>query len=172
MGNCAREGSASEMFESLRQLVQVNVETINNFRGQQRSRFTGTERQFGFGFAVTDAAASFNSRSVRFWLREDEISVEQSKQFHRQRQAVSFRAYLTLNDAGQCRFRVGTDELDKWQLLRRALEPLFFGQEEWGVSRRSGVGVVVGQPPRRWAVATRTLLRQWLENVSYLQATC
>lgn len=123
--------TAVEMFESLRQLAQVNVATMNSIRGGgSRFRFTDTERQFGNGFVVTDLGGPFGARSVRFWLRADEISVEQSTQFHRTRQSSSFLAYLTLNDRGQCLFRVGEDELDKWQVLRRALEPLFFGVEE------------------------------------------
>ena len=38
----------------------------------------------------------------------------------------AFQATLTLTDAGECKFKVGDDELYAWQLLRRALEGLFF----------------------------------------------
>ncbi len=35
-------------------------------------------------------------------------------------------ATLTLNDLGECRFKVDDAELKAWQVLRRALEALFF----------------------------------------------
>lgn len=41
----------------------------------------------------------------------------------------SFVATLTLNDAGECRLSVEGEQLDRWQFLRRALEPLFFPAE-------------------------------------------
>jgi hypothetical protein len=34
---------------------------------------------------------------------------------------------VTLNDEGECRLKVGDDELEEWQVLKRALETLFFG---------------------------------------------
>jgi hypothetical protein len=58
---------------------------------------------------------------VRFTLYRDEIAVES--------QGVDvgpFTATLTLDDDGDCRLLVGGQMLDRWQVLRRALEPLFF----------------------------------------------
>jgi hypothetical protein len=39
---------------------------------------------------------------------------------------VVFFAGLTLNDDGECRLVVDEQQLDLWQVLRRALEPLLF----------------------------------------------
>jgi hypothetical protein len=39
---------------------------------------------------------------------------------------VRFEGTLTLNDDGDCRLLVNGQELDEWQVLRRALEQLFF----------------------------------------------
>ena len=40
---------------------------------------------------------------------------------------TSFEITLTLNDNGQCRYRMdGEGEYLRWQIVRRALEPLFF----------------------------------------------
>ena len=40
---------------------------------------------------------------------------------------TSFEITLTLNDNGQCRYRMdGEGEHLRWQIVRRALEPLFF----------------------------------------------
>jgi len=33
---------------------------------------------------------------------------------------------LTVNDEGRCKLKVGTEELEQWQVRRRALERLFF----------------------------------------------
>jgi hypothetical protein len=39
---------------------------------------------------------------------------------------VQFTGTVTLNNDCQCRLAVGNDELDEWQVLKRALEKLFF----------------------------------------------
>jgi hypothetical protein len=36
---------------------------------------------------------------------------------------------LTLDNNGQCKFVLDGEELDPWQLLKRVLEPLFFGDK-------------------------------------------
>jgi hypothetical protein len=38
-----------------------------------------------------------------------------------------FTATITLNKDGQCKLRVGSEELEQWQVRRMALEDLFFG---------------------------------------------
>jgi hypothetical protein len=44
--------------------------------------------------------------------------------------SVKFTATLTLNNDGECRFLVGREELNVWQVLRKGLEPLFFAPVE------------------------------------------
>jgi hypothetical protein len=39
---------------------------------------------------------------------------------------VLFRASITLTNGGQCKLRVGEEELEQWQFRRMALEKLFF----------------------------------------------
>lgn len=116
--------SAAEIFESLRQLALGNVAQINTFRGGTnpqgpRFKFSDADPRKGRGFFVWDTFSATERRAVDFWLLDDVIRVEQSAR-------TPIDATLTLNDDGQCRFKVGTDELDNWQLLRRALEWLFF----------------------------------------------
>jgi len=41
--------------------------------------------------------------------------------------SLDLKATLSLNDEGECRLKVGTEELMQWQFRRRALEDLFFG---------------------------------------------
>jgi len=43
---------------------------------------------------------------------------------------VLFEAGITLNDAGECKLRVDTEEVESWQFRRRALEELFFGTSD------------------------------------------
>ena len=42
-------------------------------------------------------------------------------------EGVNLKAVLSLNDDGECRLKVGDDELKNWQFRKRALEDLFFG---------------------------------------------
>lgn len=60
---------------------------------------------------------------VRFKLEGPRIVVEGSGI------DVQFSGTVTLNDAGECRLEVGGSQLDEWQVLKRALEKLFFGLE-------------------------------------------
>jgi hypothetical protein len=38
-----------------------------------------------------------------------------------------FTVTLTLNDEGRCKCKIGTEELEQWQVRRRILEGLFWG---------------------------------------------
>jgi hypothetical protein len=38
----------------------------------------------------------------------------------------AFAGTVTLDDQGRCRLRVGTEDLDEWQVLKRALEGFLF----------------------------------------------
>jgi hypothetical protein len=57
---------------------------------------------------------------VMFRLLNDCISVQ-----NRQREEI-FRATVALNDHGKCMFVVNGVEMERWQVLRKALEGLFF----------------------------------------------
>jgi hypothetical protein len=121
--------SASEVFDSLRQMAQANVETANQLRAGTgangpRFLFKETESSLRSGFAVSDSHY-VDRRAVDFWIdREHTIHVEPTHQNRR----GPFVATVTLNHHGQCRLLVDSHELEKWQLLRRALEWLFFDE--------------------------------------------
>jgi hypothetical protein len=116
--------SALNMFRLLKHDAAKNVEAIK----------TATKSPEGNEMAVRllDNGSSFvvmrrtyrSEMGVRFTLSQDWIRVES------QGVNVSFTATLTLNDEGECRFMVGDKTLDRWQLLRRALEPLFFWSDD------------------------------------------
>jgi hypothetical protein len=111
--------SALEVFEQLRQETKRNIDAFHE----------GMERPVcevaSSGMEVFVVARHFWGRriAVRFILTKDEILIEGIGV------EVNMTATLTLNDKGQCRLRVGAEELDRWQVLRRALEPLLFSAE-------------------------------------------
>lgn len=73
-------------------------------------------------FAVTLTGNGIPHRSVSFSLIGEVIV------FRDDQKDVSIAAGLTLNDSGECRLKVGSDERESWQFRRAALEDLFFGQ--------------------------------------------
>lgn len=116
--------SALNMFELLKAEATKNVEAIKAV-----TKLNGQEmplKMFNNGsmFGVIRPYRRFEETGVRFALYQDEIRVES------QGLKVSFTATLTLNDDGECRFLVDGQTLDRWQVLRRALEPLFFMPED------------------------------------------
>jgi hypothetical protein len=58
--------------------------------------------------------------SVTFELRETSIAVLDSTG------TLMFAVGLTINNQGECCYKIGCQEYDSWQLRKRALEPLFF----------------------------------------------
>ena len=61
---------------------------------------------------------------VRFRLAEETVHVEATELLGGP--GVNFAGTLTLTNEAKCRLRVGEEELDEWQVLRRALARLFF----------------------------------------------
>jgi hypothetical protein len=114
------ECSAAKVFELLYLETLRSVEARNATLPEGQTRF---ETANGDGvFSVVRRHRFTGVAGVRFFLVGDEISVES------QGVNVQFTASLTLNDEGECRLMVDGRTLDRWQVLRRALESLFFGQ--------------------------------------------
>jgi hypothetical protein len=66
---------------------------------------------------------TFKSAGVRFYRIDEQIAVEGSGDPVSE---LKFEGTLTLTNEGKCKLRVGDQELDEWQVLRKALEKLFF----------------------------------------------
>ena len=115
--------SALNMFGLLKQEAEKNVEAMKAAPATKPQASESPLRFFdnGTSFGVV-RRRHIGEVGVRFSLYGDEISVE-SLGFGLE---GNFTATLTLNDDGECRFLVGGKTLDRWQILRRALEPLFF----------------------------------------------
>lgn len=120
-----RKCSAGEVFETLLAGARANVEAMA----------TATDGQTVNLFKLSSLDGSFSvSRprfsgliGVRFYLADQEIIAEP----FRLGGAGVLTATLTLNDDGECRLLVEGVELQPWQFLKRALEPLLFGVSDW-----------------------------------------
>lgn len=115
--------SAESMFGVLRRLAQENILRRNAVtephEGAERFRFEEPEGRHHF--AVYEPTTMGSRKAVDFRLEGGVISVKPSK-------GDSFEATMTLDNNGRCKFKVGEDELDSWQVLKLGLESLFFGR--------------------------------------------
>ncbi len=107
--------------ERLRCGAERNTRTRNNLDGGQD----------GLRFACDghpDAFSVFREGhagiEVRFRLAEETVHVEATELLGGP--GVNFAGTLTLTQEAKFRLRVGEEELDEWQVLRRALARLFF----------------------------------------------
>ena len=109
--------SPPSVFETLREQVRKDVETRNALRSQY-SAYIYSMQNGGDAFKVF-IERDRDHRSVRFELMKRGISVtdEHDKKL--------FELVLTLNDAGQCRPKVGDRLYEWWQIRQMALESLF-----------------------------------------------
>ena len=121
------ECSLSSQFIELQLEAEQNVESIRALFPTQES----SERRIRFEYKPIDAATFLVVRYiseqtpfektafVRFRRRDDRITVETESD-------LLFEIREGLNDFGQCILKIGSEECFKWQVLRKALEKLFF----------------------------------------------
>lgn len=74
----------------------------------------------GNSFDVVRTHNPVFSKHVQFSCVENEIQVRDNDD------KLFMRATLTLTNDGECKLKVGDQELDQWQFRRMALEGLFF----------------------------------------------
>jgi hypothetical protein len=107
-------------FASLQSSARANVDTRNALEESQvKDRFKMNVR--GNSFTVWDGWAH-SRRAVDVALNADG-TIEFA--FTSLASEV-MQAQVVLTDDGECKYRVGNTPLDEWQVLRRALEELFF----------------------------------------------
>jgi len=118
--------SADKVFESLHLGARKNVESMTMTQdGRTWNNFVFMPFDGSFSVIRQD---SFDRAGVRFYVEQQSRIVAES---HGLRQPVSMKADLTVNDNGECRLSVDGVELQEWQFLRRALEPLFFYRRDF-----------------------------------------
>ena len=112
--------SLPTVFKELEQGVRDDIETRQSlFHPSVPVRFTvasiGQRR-----FSVIRAVENSPTESVDFTLTNDGITAQDDEK------AVCITASIALNDRGECRLKVGDEELNQWQFRKRALERMFF----------------------------------------------
>ena len=122
--------STYSAFKELERLAKANTE-------KREASLTERDRQM-VSFRFESSSQWFSviaenlTRQVEFRLRGDQIEIDGDGI------KVNLRVTLTLNNEGDCRLRVnGEGENQPWQVLRLALEDLFFDIR----SRREREGV-------------------------------
>lgn len=114
--------STRARFSVLRELAKRDVASRNSTLGNERYAYRegSSDKKVEVAFTVWDMLAGIR-RAVEFELHEDEITISSDPP------EWSLLVTLTLSDDGYCKFSVGADDsLDAWQVMRRALEALFF----------------------------------------------
>ena len=115
--------SVRQMFEQLRLVIAQDVEAINKHIRPMDER----PRSFKIAedkktIKVYEDDPHFDSGpSVLFLLKGNVIKVKDGETGQ-----SLFELSITLNDAGECRFTIGGEERDSWQVRRKALEGIFF----------------------------------------------
>jgi hypothetical protein len=109
--------SVTAVFAYLQDLAKRNVESRNATMGGEPVQFSISA---GDGYFVVIRDGNLGQGSVTFRLRQSDIEIERGGQ--------SSSVTLTLNNEGHCKLLIEgvSDHLDPWQVLRRALEPIFF----------------------------------------------
>ena len=109
-------------FERLKDSVKNSIQEIQETRNFDICEIS--TREFWVNRTPTRDDSKYG---VLFVLRMDEPKREDHIAVINHLLGTSFEITLTLNDNGQCRYRMdGEGEHLRWQIVRRALEPLFF----------------------------------------------
>lgn len=111
-----------QMFRELQVGVEKDVDEANKVRELSPAIAFRVISKSSDTFVVVENSGA----RVKFSLHEDAIEIldEMSTQ--------TFIVRHTLTDEGRCKFVIGQDELEQWQVRKRALESILFGP----VSRR------------------------------------
>ncbi len=104
------------MFGRLRELAKRDVDQRNKQLNKQAFVLKDID---GITFSVSAVKGDFNGQ-IFFVLGNDAISISGANRVNEVQYTVA------LDASGTCRFRRGLEELDFWQVLKAALEPLFF----------------------------------------------
>ncbi len=117
------ECSLFDEFVCLRSLIEKNV--------KQRQDALPPKSRFSFQFK-RDGLHEFSA--IRYRCQSDAVTFSVSQECSHilvQGSTKSFRLTVTLNDDGECRFRINgeKEEYLSWQVARKSLEDLFVFEE-------------------------------------------
>ncbi len=112
-------------FKSLADLAKRDVERKNKISKKDSNTEYFAYKPEGSKFRVVKIKSDRTSKSIIFSLDGDIVSVCKGEILEDE---ALFNITLTLNDEGECRYQIdGEGEFKTWQVLRKVLEPLFFG---------------------------------------------
>jgi hypothetical protein len=119
--------SLEQMFDVLMKEAQANMAARNELLGhsgdRNRFEFNQADPRLRKGFTISDTWAQ-TRRAVDIAITKGAIQIMRS---FPDRGPLPMVVTVTLNDEGDCRFKMADEEeLDTWQVLKRALEALFF----------------------------------------------
>jgi hypothetical protein len=112
------ECSLVQAFKTLQLGVQTDIDEINS-RIQPGIQMKFYLANHGKRFVAVCEVNGAPSHEIEFGLKDDSIVVVEDR-------AVKFEAHVTLNSAGECKLQVNGEEMEHWQVRRKALEGLFF----------------------------------------------
>jgi hypothetical protein len=116
--------SPQMIFKELEYGVGRDVDTIKAQRPERAEEFQVLPAADGkMQFSIIRHHPKGRSETVEFSLVGEKIAVKNPLTG-----AVSFTASLTLNNDGECRLKVNNEELEQWQVRRKALEDLLFSE--------------------------------------------
>jgi hypothetical protein len=112
------ECSLLQIFKTLELGVKSDIDAINSLI------LPGVMMKFnlashGTRFSAICEVNGQYSHSVDFGLKDDEMVVAENN-------TLKFTARLTLTNSGSCKLQVNGEELEQWQVRRKALENFFF----------------------------------------------
>jgi hypothetical protein len=119
------ECSLLAVFKALELGAREDVETVTSLvMPHERVSFSVVASHCRFSVIREDGATPASpiprSRDVNFTVEGQEIVASKGNK-------ILLRAAITLNNEGQCKLKIGDEELEQWQVRRMALEELFFG---------------------------------------------
>jgi len=117
--NARAECSLVAAFIRLEKSAEKDTDAANQLF--KESRKFGVISHDGSSFSVYEDVKP--QRHITFKLGESQISIVRR---HGAGEDLQFSATLTINKNRECLFLIDSEELEEWQLLKRALEPLFF----------------------------------------------
>lgn len=115
------ECSLREMFERLRSVAERNIAARKKLDGWPAMEITLSDGVSGDQFSVFSSGSELDSEGVRFYLRLDCIEVAPHGAA-----TAPVKARVALTRQGECKLKVGGEELYPWQLLQMTLEPVLF----------------------------------------------
>ena len=117
--------SPSKEFHHLMTLVKENCMVLNRCLPEEHSYHYKFQNKDSDNFSVERTESPMGKCVVGFALKTDGILVGGSDS----KPEWKMKLTLTLNDDGECRFRIdGSGEYMRWQVACRALSPIFFDE--------------------------------------------